>query len=117
MARSDTPGETVICEVPIPASCQTPHVMTATIAAGLSQVVIIEETGRLRRCQGEDCQVAIVDLTGNRSKRFCDSGPAPTTPMRVPTEPERKPSTTTAAPTRGLMREVLAGGWPVDGFG
>jgi predicted RNA-binding Zn ribbon-like protein len=61
-------------ERPIPVSSQTSDVMTATVAAALAFLVTHEETGRLRICRGEDCEAAIVDLTRNRSKLFCDFG-------------------------------------------
>lgn len=48
--------------------------MTATIASALAHVVVTGEERRLRICRGEDCQAAIVDLTRNRSKLFCDFG-------------------------------------------
>ncbi|WP_022872922.1 CGNR zinc finger domain-containing protein [Nesterenkonia alba] len=60
--------------VPVPVSKKVSDVMTATFAASLSHLVTEEETGRLRICKGEDCDAAIVDLTRNRSKLFCDFG-------------------------------------------
>ena len=59
---------------PIPASAQISDVITAPVAAALVHLVTHEETGRLRICRGEDCEAAIVDLTRNRSKLFCDFG-------------------------------------------
>ena len=32
------------------------------------------ELGRLRRCAMDDCDNVVVDLSKNRSKRFCDEG-------------------------------------------
>lgn len=61
-------------ERPIPVSDQVSDVMTATVAAALAYLVTHEETGRLRICRGDDCEAAIVDLTRNRSKLFCDFG-------------------------------------------
>lgn len=58
----------------IPASRQINDVITATVAAALTYLVTQEETGRLRICRGDDCAAAIVDLTRNRSKLFCDFG-------------------------------------------
>ena len=40
----------------------------------VSLLVVAGEASRLRICHGEDCQAAIVDLTRNRSKMFCDFG-------------------------------------------
>ncbi|WP_191089831.1 CGNR zinc finger domain-containing protein [Nesterenkonia ebinurensis] len=67
-------GETAFRERPIPVSDQVNDVMTATVAAALAHLVTHEETGRLRICRGDDCEAAIVDLTRNRSKLFCDFG-------------------------------------------
>ena len=74
LIRSEAEGEPSISEAPIPVSSQIHHVMTATIAAALSHLVVAGEASRLRICHGEDCQAAIVDLTRNRSKMFCDFG-------------------------------------------
>lgn len=69
------PGEgSTFRERPIPVSEQISDVMTATVAAALAFLVTHEETGRLRICRGDDCEAAIVDLTRNRSKLFCDFG-------------------------------------------
>ena len=74
LVRSAAAGEPEVVETPIPVSAQTHHVMTATIAAALSHLVVAEETGRLRICRGDNCQAVMVDLTRNRSKLFCDFG-------------------------------------------
>lgn len=67
-------GETAFRERPIPVSDQISDLMTATVAAALAHLVTHEETSRLRICRGDDCEAAIVDLTRNRSKLFCDYG-------------------------------------------
>lgn len=59
---------------PVPLSDHTADVMTATVAAALTHLVVEQETSRLRICKGDDCEAAIVDLTRNRSKLFCDFG-------------------------------------------
>lgn len=74
LVRSAEAGEPEVVESPIPVSSQTHHVMTARFAAALSHLVVAQETRRLRICRGEDCDAAIVDLTRNRSKLFCDFG-------------------------------------------
>lgn len=33
-----------------------------------------DELGRLRRCEAQDCDAVMVDLSRNRSKRYCDVG-------------------------------------------
>jgi predicted RNA-binding Zn ribbon-like protein len=44
------------------------------IALGLADLVRAGELRRLRRCEGEDCSAVFVDLSRNRSRRFCDTG-------------------------------------------
>ena len=39
----------------------------------LAQVVAAEETERLRVCEAPDCEAVLVDLSRNRSKRYCDA--------------------------------------------
>ena len=39
----------------------------------LAQVVAAGETERLRQCQAPDCTQVLVDLSRNRSKRYCDA--------------------------------------------
>lgn len=59
---------------PIPVSGQASDVITAAVGDALQHLVVRDETGRMRICQGEDCDAAIIDLTRNRSKLFCDFG-------------------------------------------
>lgn len=59
---------------PIPVSQKPADVMTADIADALQFLVVQDETGRMRTCKGQGCDAAIVDLTRNRSKLFCDFG-------------------------------------------
>ncbi|TQS42370.1 CGNR zinc finger domain-containing protein [Cryptosporangium phraense] len=37
-------------------------------------VVRLEELGRMRICAAEDCDDVLIDLSKNRSRRFCDNG-------------------------------------------
>ena len=39
----------------------------------LAQVIAAGETERLRRCEAPDCDQVLVDLSRNRSKRYCDA--------------------------------------------
>jgi predicted RNA-binding Zn ribbon-like protein len=39
----------------------------------LAHVVAAGERERLRRCEAPDCDLALVDLSRNRSKRYCDA--------------------------------------------
>lgn len=39
----------------------------------LAQVVTAGETDRLRLCEAPDCSAALIDLSRNRSKRYCDA--------------------------------------------
>lgn len=45
--------------------------MAVEAAMGMVDVVRAEELGRLRICAAEDCSDVYVDLSRNRSKRFC----------------------------------------------
>lgn len=39
----------------------------------LAHVIAAGETERLRRCEAPDCEQVLVDLSRNRSKRYCDA--------------------------------------------
>jgi predicted RNA-binding Zn ribbon-like protein len=39
----------------------------------LAQVVAMDETNRLRVCDAPDCCAVLIDLSRNRSKRYCDA--------------------------------------------
>jgi predicted RNA-binding Zn ribbon-like protein len=45
--------------------------MAVEAAMAVADVIRIDELGRLRICGGEDCQDVYVDLSKNRSRRFC----------------------------------------------
>ncbi|GEL94411.1 CGNR zinc finger domain-containing protein [Cellulomonas composti] len=47
-------------------------VMLVETAMGVVDVVRSDEYERMRRCAGEDCTAVLVDLSRNRSRRFCD---------------------------------------------
>lgn len=66
--------EATFQEAPVPASTQLVDAIKANTALALAHVVVAEESSRLRICRGEDCEAALVDLTRNRSKLFCDFG-------------------------------------------
>ena len=61
--------------------CQQLLVSTATVTtpavqqtdATLAFFVVAGEQERLRRCEAPDCRFAFVDLSRNRSRRYCDS--------------------------------------------
>lgn len=48
--------------------------MATEAAMALADVVRAGELGRLRTCAAPDCRSAVVDLSRNRSKRYCDTG-------------------------------------------
>lgn len=48
--------------------------MAVEAAMAMADVIRIDELGRLRVCGGENCEDVYVDLSKNRSRRFC--GPA-----------------------------------------
>lgn len=48
--------------------------MAVEAAMALVDVVRSDELGRLRVCGADDCGGVLVDLSRNRSRRYCDSG-------------------------------------------
>ena len=48
--------------------------MSTEAAMALADVIRSREMNRLRTCEAEDCDAAVLDLTRNRSKRYCDTG-------------------------------------------
>jgi predicted RNA-binding Zn ribbon-like protein len=48
--------------------------MSTEAAMALADVIRSKEMNRLRTCEAEDCDAAVLDLTRNRSKRYCDTG-------------------------------------------
>ncbi|HET7304776.1 MAG TPA: CGNR zinc finger domain-containing protein [Segeticoccus sp.] len=50
------------------------HRIGAEAAMGLVDLVRTDDLERLRTCSGEDCDAVLVDLSRNRSRRYCDTG-------------------------------------------
>ncbi len=50
------------------------HRIAAQAGFAFADVVRMTETGRLRRCEAPDCNAVLVDLSKNRSRRYCDTG-------------------------------------------
>jgi predicted RNA-binding Zn ribbon-like protein len=48
--------------------------MAVEAAMAVVDVVRADELGRLRVCAADDCEDLVVDLSKNRSRRFCDGG-------------------------------------------
>lgn len=48
--------------------------MAVEAAMAFSEVLRSGELGRLKACVAEDCDGVVIDLSRNRSRRFCDSG-------------------------------------------
>ncbi|UUL76855.1 CGNR zinc finger domain-containing protein [Pseudarthrobacter sp. Fe7] len=48
--------------------------MGTEAAMALADVIRSKEMERLRICESEDCDAAVLDLSRNRSKRYCDTG-------------------------------------------
>ncbi|MGB7365117.1 MAG: CGNR zinc finger domain-containing protein [Rhodococcus sp. (in: high G+C Gram-positive bacteria)] len=48
--------------------------MNAETAVALAEIVRAEELGRLRVCESPDCDAVVIDLSRNRSRRYCDTG-------------------------------------------
>lgn len=43
-------------------------------AMGLADLVRAKDLDRLKRCAADDCSAVLVDLSKNRSRRYCDTG-------------------------------------------
>jgi predicted RNA-binding Zn ribbon-like protein len=50
-----------------------PEHLTIDCGMALAHVVATGERERLRRCEAPDCDQVLVDLSRNRSKRYCDA--------------------------------------------
>jgi predicted RNA-binding Zn ribbon-like protein len=50
------------------------HRLGAEAAMGLADVIRHDDLDRLRHCAAPDCDAVLVDLSRNRSRRFCDTG-------------------------------------------
>ena len=48
--------------------------MAVEFAMALVDVIRADQLDRLRTCEAEDCDDVLVDLSKNRSRRFCDGG-------------------------------------------
>jgi predicted RNA-binding Zn ribbon-like protein len=46
----------------------------AEAAMAIVDVIRSQELDRLRICAAEDCEAVLIDLSKNRSKRYCDTG-------------------------------------------
>lgn len=43
-------------------------------AMGIADLVRAKDLSRLKRCVADDCDAVLVDLSRNRSRRYCDTG-------------------------------------------
>ncbi|WP_258804038.1 CGNR zinc finger domain-containing protein [Pseudarthrobacter sp. NS4] len=50
------------------------HRMSTEAAMALADVIRGKEMDRLRTCEAEACDAAVLDLSRNRSRRYCDTG-------------------------------------------
>ena len=57
-----------------PADAPLPQRMAVEAAIAVIDVVRAGELARLRICEAADCDDVVVDLSRNRSRRFCDGG-------------------------------------------
>jgi predicted RNA-binding Zn ribbon-like protein len=47
--------------------------IAAHLAMGLAELLVAGQSGRVRSCQSPTCRDVFVDLSRNRSRRYCDS--------------------------------------------
>jgi predicted RNA-binding Zn ribbon-like protein len=50
------------------------HRIAAQAAFAFADLVRLRETSRLRCCAAPDCDAVLIDLSKNRSRRYCDTG-------------------------------------------
>jgi predicted RNA-binding Zn ribbon-like protein len=50
------------------------HRIAAQAGFAFADLVRLREAGRLRRCEAPDCDAVLIDLSKNRSRRYCDTG-------------------------------------------
>ena len=50
------------------------HRIAAQVGFAFADLVRLRETGRLRHCQAPGCDAVFVDVSKNRSRRYCDTG-------------------------------------------
>lgn len=50
------------------------HRLAAEAAMAFVDVVRVGDLDRLKRCAAPDCDAVLIDLSRNRSRRFCDTG-------------------------------------------
>lgn len=48
--------------------------MAVEAAMAMTDVIRMKELGRLRVCAGDECERVLVDLSKNRSRRYCEAG-------------------------------------------
>ena len=48
--------------------------MGTEAAMAIADLVRARDLARLKRCAGDDCDAVLVDLSRNRSRRYCDTG-------------------------------------------
>ena len=57
-----------------PTSARVAQRLGADVAMALAEVLRDEGQGRLRSCEAPECEAVFVDLSRNRSRRYCDTG-------------------------------------------
>ena len=55
-------------------SARVPSRLAADAGMGLAEILRDDGAERLRSCAAEDCEAVFVDLSRNRSRRYCDTG-------------------------------------------
>jgi predicted RNA-binding Zn ribbon-like protein len=56
------------------ADAQLAHRIAAQAGFAFADLVRLGETERLRQCLAPDCSAVLIDLSRNRSRRYCDTG-------------------------------------------
>ncbi|WP_369022683.1 CGNR zinc finger domain-containing protein [Micrococcus luteus] len=89
--------------------------LAAMAALALAETAMDGELARLRVCEGEDCENALVDASRNRSKRFCDEANCANRThvrsyrARLAEAAEAAPATDPAGPEEAEAPEAVVG--------
>jgi len=87
------------------------HRIAAQAGFAFADLVRLRETGRLRHCEAPGCDAVFVDLSKNRSRRYCDTGNCGNR-QHVAAYRERRAERAERAGTG--WTSIKAGIWPTD---
>ena len=110
-----TAGGDVVGLAPAQVPADAVERLAAMAALALAETAMDGELTRLRVCEGEDCENALVDASRNRSKRFCDEANCANRThvrsyrARLAEAAEAAPATDPAGPEEAKAPEAVVG--------